>query len=306
MKPFSFLSRPRLLLSAALVVAMLLVAGLAPRAVAQEGEGGEEKKPAAEEKKEEKKGASMADVRDVSNFQVFTHVLYSIRWWAPVLGLCSIAIVTIVVLLALELRMGAAVPPSFVEDFTETVNKRRFKEAYEMAKDDTSFVARVLAAGMARLQYGIEDAREASFSMLESVKAGKEQLIVYLATIGALGPLLGLVGTVWSMIRIFMVMGRSPVALPPAIIAEAISEGLGVTLVGIGLSLPAIFFHALFKNRLVKLTHEAGTVADDLLTQMYYNSKKPATSSSPAVEAEPAPTARVADKEKERTPGIKK
>jgi len=106
------------------------------------------------------------------------------------------------------------------------------------------------------------------------------------------------------MIRIFMVMGRSPTGLPASVIAEAISEGLGVTLVGIGLSLPAIFFHALFKNRLIKLTHEAGTVADDLLTQMYYNSKKPATASSATVEAEPAPApaARGGDK----APGIKK
>jgi len=143
---------------------------------------------------------------------------------------------------------------------------------------------------MARLQYGIEDAREASFSMLESVKAGKEQLIVYLATIGALGPLLGLVGTVWAMIGTFMIMGKSPSGLPANVIAEKISEGLGVTLVGIGLSLPAIFFHAFFKNRLTRLTHEAGTVADDLLTQMYYNSKKAAGAPEPEANARPAST----------------
>jgi len=280
------------LLTAALVIGF--VDGFTPRAAAQEGEGGEGgAAPPAQTAKIE-----------ASPWKVFKHTLWAIRYWSPILGLCSIAIVTLVVLLGLELRLGAAVPASFVEDFTDTVNKKRFKEAYEMAKEDSSFVARVLAAGMARLQYGIEDAREASFSMLESVKAGKEQLIVYLATIGALGPLLGLVGTVWAMIGTFMVMGETPGGLPANVIAEKISEGLGVTLVGIGLSLPAIFFHALFKNRLIRLTHEAGTVADDLLTQMYYNSKKPATASTPAVEVvEPAAApARPGDK----SPGIKK
>lgn len=269
MKPSTPYRGPRLMLLAALAAAVFAVAsadGLASRAAAQEGEAPE-------------KAAAPAEI-EASPWRVFKHTLYAIRYWAPILGLCSIAIVTLVVLLSLELRMGAAVPASFVEDFTDTVNKRRFKEAYEMAKEDSSFVARVLAAGMARLQYGIEDAREASFSMLESVKAGKEQLIVYLATIGALGPLLGLVGTVWSMIGTFMVMGEATGGLPASVIAAKISEGLGVTLVGIGMSLPAIFFHAFFKNRLIRLTHEAGTVADDLLTQMYYNSKKPATASS--------------------------
>jgi len=280
--PPLFSRRPRLLtLLAVLIAAILVVAcvdGLPPGAVAQEGEG--EGAPAV--------GAPAAPT--ASPWDVFKHTIWAIRYWSPILGLCSIAIVTLVVLLGLELRLGAAVPPSFVEDFTETVNKRRFKEAYEMAKEDPSFVARVLAAGMARLQYGIEDAREASFSMLESVKAGKEQLIVYLATIGALGPLLGLVGTVWAMIGTFMIMGKSPSGLPANVIAEKISEGLGVTLVGIGLSLPAIFFHAFFKNRLTRLTHEAGTVADDLLTQMYYNSKKAAGAPEPEANARPAST----------------
>ena len=42
-------------------------------------------------------------------------------------------------------------------------------------------LARVLTTGMGRLQYGIEDAREAAFNMVETIKSGKEQLISYLA-----------------------------------------------------------------------------------------------------------------------------
>ena len=88
-------------------------------------------------------------------------MLESVGWFFGItLLIVSIALVTLVVLLVMELRMSAAIPPAFVEDFTDTVNKRRFKEAYEMAKEDPSFVARVLTAGMSRLQYGIEDARE--------------------------------------------------------------------------------------------------------------------------------------------------
>lgn len=261
-------SRPRFYLCLlALLTGIFFVAS--PEVVtspvyAQDGEEGKEK----EAKAPVNKGSRPAG-------EVLRHILGSVGWvFGVILLLVSIALVTLVVLLVLELRMEAAVPPSFVEEFTETVNKRRFKEAYEMAKEDTSFVARVLTAGMSRLQYGIEDAREASFSMLESVKAGKEQLIVYLATIGTLGPLLGLVGTVFGMILAFMTLATPGATIDAQQLAGDISHALVITMLGIGLSVPAIFCHAFFKNRLTRVTHDSGTVADDLLTQMYYNSKK--------------------------------
>src|SRR5258708_13284184 len=102
--------------------------------------------------------------------------------------------------------MGGGGGGGFVEEFADTVNKRKFKEAYDLARQDNSFVGRVLAAGMGRLQYGIEDARETALNTVESIKAGKEQLITYLATIGTLGPLLGFIGPVYSIIGPFMNM----------------------------------------------------------------------------------------------------
>lgn len=206
---------------------------------------------------------------------LFWHIVKSAGpVFGPLLLLVSIGLVALIVLLAMDLRMGVAIPPGFVEDFTDTVNKRRFKEAFEMSRNDNSFLARVLTAGMGRLQYGIEDSREAALNMVESIKASKEQLITYLATIGTLGPMLGLVGTVFGMIMSFLVLsqGGSP---NPAELAKGISHALVVTLLGIGLSVPAIFCHALFRNRLIRITMDTSNIADDLLTQMYHNSKRP-------------------------------
>jgi biopolymer transport protein ExbB len=240
--------------------------GLAPAVYAQD----EDPAPA----EGEGEALPRKDTSHKTLFQIIRHLFESVGiFFGIVLGLVSVALVTICVLLLMELRMSTSIPPAFVEEFTETVNKRRFKEAYEMAKEDPSAVARVLSAGMSRLQYGIEDAREASYNQLESVKVGKDQLITYLATIGTLGPLLGLVGTVFGMILAFMTLASGD-GIDGKALAGEISHALVVTLLGVGLSVPAIFAHAFFKNRLVRITHDTGTVADDLLTQMYYNSKK--------------------------------
>src|SRR5262249_10504888 len=131
---------------------------------------------------------------------IFLHIIKSVKWMWPIILALTISLIALIVLLAMDLRMSDSVPPAFVEEFADTVNKRKFKEAYDLARQDNSFVARVLTAGMARLQYGIEDAREVAMNTVESIKAGKEQMITYLATIGTLGPLFGLVGTVYSMI----------------------------------------------------------------------------------------------------------
>ncbi len=238
-------------------------------------------------------GAAPAAPAAPAENNIFLHMIKSVGWMWPIILILSISLLFLVVLLIMDLRMSDAVPPAFVEEFTETVNKRRFKEAFDLAKQDNSYLGKVLAVGMARLQYGIEDAREAAMNTVESIKANKEQLITYLATIGTLGPLFGLVGTVYSMIGAFMEMSDPNKAADPHKMAGVLSHGLVVTLLGIGLAVPAIFCHAFFRNRLTKISMETANVADDLLTQMYHNSRRPAPSPAPEANARPAAAAAV-------------
>jgi biopolymer transport protein ExbB len=223
-----------------------------------------------------------------SRNNIFLHIIRSVGWMWPVIAILSISLIALIVLLIMDLRMGEAVPPAFVEEFTDTVNKRKFKEAFDLARQDNSYLARVLTVGMGRLQYGIEDARDVAMNTVESIKATKEQLITYLATIGTLGPLLGLIGTVFSMIGAFMKMSDRAHAVDSHDMADTLSHGLVVTMIGIGLAVPAIFCHAFFRNRLTRISMDTANVADDLLTQMYHNSKK----SGVAVAPDPAAVAK--------------
>jgi biopolymer transport protein ExbB len=209
--------------------------------------------------------------------RLLTHIIRSAGpFFGVVLGLTSVALVALIVLLAMDLRMPMAIPPAFVEQFTDIVNKRKFREAYDLAKADPSYLAKVLTAGMSRLQYGIEDARDTAYHTVDSVKASKEQLITYLATIGSLGPMIGLVGTVYGMILSFMELSQPGKTPNPQKLADGISHALVITLLGIALAIPAIFFHAFFRNRLVRMSMDTANVADDLLTQIYHNTKRPA------------------------------
>jgi biopolymer transport protein ExbB len=209
-----------------------------------------------------------------------TFLVHFLRSIGPTFGaifvLLSISLVALVVLLALDLRMSAAVPPAFVEQFTDTVNKRKFKEAFDLARSDGSFLARVLTSGMARLQYGIEDARDAAFNAAAAIKSGKDQLTNYVAVISSLGPYIGLVGTVYGMILSFKVLARPGARVDIKDLADGISHALVVTMVGIGIAVPGLFFTVYFRNRATRIATDTENLADDLLTQMYHNSKKAA------------------------------
>jgi len=132
----------------------------------------------------------------------------------------------------------------------------------------------------------------------DDVTMEMEHRTTYLATVGTLGPMIGLVGTVYGMIGAFMVLGESTSTPNASALAANISHALSVTLVGIAISVPAIFFNAFFRNRITKVTMDVGHIADDLLTQMYHNSKKPAAASGLPVPGPtppaPAPTGRPA------------
>ena len=112
-------------------------------------------------------GGEAAEPQQQAN--IVWHIITSAGWvFGPLLLIVSVCLAAICVMLFMDLRTGQAVPDGFVDEFTDTVNKRRFKEAFEMAREDPSMLGRVLTAGMSRLQYGLEDAREASHNMLEA------------------------------------------------------------------------------------------------------------------------------------------
>lgn len=133
-----------------------------------------------------------------------------------------------------------------------------------------------MAAGISRLQYGLDEARDAAAAMLENLKARKDALLSYVAILGTLGPLIGLVGTVSGMIATFAELGRGGTPRYDRL-ALGISHALNATLVGIFLSVLAIPAYSYFKNRLLRLILDADLLADDLLTQAFYAAKREAS-----------------------------
>jgi biopolymer transport protein ExbB len=199
------------------------------------------------------------------------------------LGL-SVYFVAQVIRIGLEYRVKEAVPPALVDKLETAIREKRFQEAYDVCRDDNSFLARLVRTGIANLPNGRPEAKEAMNTTAEEIVVSMESRISYLATIGTLGPMIGLVGTIWGMIRAFQEIATTAGAQVRADqVAGAIATALFITLEGISLSTPAIFFFNYFRNRIAEVAMEATKVADRTINAFWNAAKQPTTTASTSV-----------------------
>jgi biopolymer transport protein ExbB len=187
----------------------------------------------------------------------------------------SIYFVALVIKLFLELRVSEAVPAVLVERLEAAIKDKKFQEAYDACKDNDSFLARLVRTGVANLPNGRAEAKDAMMTVQEEVVTMMETRISYLAIIGTLGPMIGLVGTIAGMIASFQEIATAAGAQPkPEKVAEGISTALFITLEGVSLSVPAIFFFAFFRNRIAMIAMESNRVADRTINALLAAAKQ--------------------------------
>lgn len=186
-------------------------------------------------------------------------------FWGPAFLLMSFILVALIMMNLLQVRREVLLPTQFVEEFEQKLNAKDFQGAYEFARSDESFVARVLAAGMGRLSRGYEEAVEGMQEAGEDENMALEHRLSYVALIGTIAPMMGLMGTVQGMITSFDVIATSATAPKPSELANGISTALVTTLIGLVLAIPAMVFHGILKNRIQRLVLEIGMVSEGLM-----------------------------------------
>ncbi len=199
----------------------------------------------------------------------------SLGWMYSVVFLSlSFTLVALIVMNLLMARRDNVVPVALVEGFEAHLNEKRYQEAYEMAKNDESFLGQVLSAGLAKLSTGYQQAIEAMQEVGEEENMKMEHRLSYMALIGTISPMVGLLGTVQGMIAAFSVIATSPTAPRPAELAVGISTALFTTLVGLFIAIPAIAVYNIIRNRVQRLVLEVGILSESLMSRFATMGKK--------------------------------
>ena len=113
-------------------------------------------------------------------------------------------------------------------------------------------LGRILAAGLANRHQDREVMKESIEEVGRHEVHDLERFLNALGTIAVITPLLGLLGTVIGMIKVFEVITALGIG-DPGVLAEGISEALITTATGLTIAIPSLMFYRYFRGRVEAL-----------------------------------------------------
>ena len=209
----------------------------------------------------------------------------------PIL-LCSAVALAIILERFWSLRRKAVVPPGLGNEVREWARTRKLDPEHINALRANSPLGELLAAALAVRHRPREIIKERVEDTGRHVVHRMERFLNTLGTIALIGPLLGLLGTVFGLITMFLAVMVSGVG-DPMKMAGGIGEALVCTAAGLCVAIPAYVFHRYFRGRVSDLVVEMERqvfLLTDELTALAETAPAPAQAAAAARVARSAAT----------------
>ncbi len=175
-------------------------------------------------------------------------ILLAGGWMMVPIALCSIVAVAIVIERFWTLRRSKVIPTGVGEQVEAWAAADELDVEHLNRLRSESALGKVLAAALANRHRSRDVIKEAVEDTGRHVVHELERFLNTLGTIAGVTPLLGLLGTVIGMIRVFSAIMVHGVGNPNEL-AGGISEALITTAAGLTVAIPSYFFFRYFKGR---------------------------------------------------------
>jgi len=176
-------------------------------------------------------------------------------WLMLPIILSSIVAVAIVTERFWTLRRKRILPQGLVSAVIKLQRQNKMTTAQITEIRESSPLGRVLSSGLANLEHPREIMKQALEETGRQVVLELERFLNALGTIASITPLLGLLGTVIGMIKVFSVITTQGVG-DPGILAGGISEALVTTAAGLAVAIPSLMFYRYFRAHVDELALE--------------------------------------------------
>lgn len=186
------------------------------------------------------------------------------------IGIASLIAVTVFMERWVSLRKGRVIPGDFIPGLDKRLKNRpdRREAALKYCADHDSPLARVFKAGIRRLgepedvmQRHVEEAGER-----EALRLRKFLRVLHV--IAAIAPLMGLLGTIFGMIRAFQTVAMNEDALGQAgMLAGGIYEAMITTAAGLIVAIPTLIAYHYLNAKIESLVMEIDMMTVEFIDQ---------------------------------------
>ena len=188
------------------------------------------------------------------------------------LALISVVGVVLVLLYLLTIRRNAVVSDRFMNAAEAMIRKRDYLGLVAYCHRQNESMARVTQKTLdfftkyPSASFGeVREVAEAEGSRQAGLLSSR---ITYLADIGSIAPMVGLLGTVLGMIKSFLQISEFA-GVKQMELAAGVSEALITTAAGLMIGIPALVFYSLFRGRVQKYIAELEAAATHLMALLH-------------------------------------
>jgi len=165
----------------------------------------------------------------------------------PILA-CSVVSMAIIAERFWSLRESKVAPINLVANVWQWHKSEQLDAKRIQALRTNSPLGMILAAGLLNRKHSREIMKESIEEVGRLVAHSLERFLNTLGTISSITPLLGLLGTVIGMIKVFTVITSQGVG-DPSVLSEGISEALLTTAAGLSVAIPSLMFYRYFRGK---------------------------------------------------------
>lgn len=169
-------------------------------------------------------------------------------WLMYPIILCSIIALAIIGERFWALQRERVAPGNLVNELWELHSSGKLTNQHLDILYSSSPLGRILAAGLANMHHEREVMKEVIEESGRQVVSELERYLNTLGTIASITPLLGLLGTVIGMIKVFAAITAHGVG-DPTVLAGGISEALLTTAAGLSVAIPTLMFYRYLRGR---------------------------------------------------------
>lgn len=175
--------------------------------------------------------------------------------------LCSIAALALAAEQLLTLRASVLMPPGLRERLHQQLATGNLKGAFQACEAQPSFLSFLVRTSLAEAESGWTAVEKGLEDATAEQTARLMRRVEYLAVIGNIAPMLGLLGTVVGLLFAFHEVASTQGVARAADLADGIYHALVSTVGGLIVAIPSMAMYAALRNRVDQLAAEAAYAA---------------------------------------------